>query len=85
MIPYSELNFVNNFNPQLQVCGISCVINNKRFNFVSVYRAPLVDVSYSDWYNLLSQIPASNSIVGGDLSHIILCGVPELRMILVKS
>lgn len=62
-INYSELQFIDNFNEDIMVCGIAL----QNLNVLSVYSPPNVTASFLDWKNLFSQFLAP-ILIGGDFN-----------------
>lgn len=66
-IIYNPISFVNNFNPNLEVCGVDIKIDQKMYTILSVYRPSNVRVTVQDYVSLFSQI-SNDCIITGDFN-----------------
>lgn len=66
-IPYKEITFVNNFNSDIQICGVTIKVSNSYLSIVSLYNPPKTVTQVNDWTNIFKQC-ASPCIIGGDFN-----------------
>lgn len=64
---FKVINFCNNFNEELSVCGARISINGSDFCFLSIYKPPKVNTNGNDWNSIFSQATPP-CVIGGDFN-----------------
>ena len=66
-LAYRTITLDQNFNTGINICGATILVGDKKVTFLSVYKPPNVNTSFSDWTNISSQI-LSPFIDAGDFN-----------------